>query len=137
MQVAGARPISLETADGVVDQVLETRIGINTGLVLAGNLGSSRRFDYTVIGDTVNTAARLEGLNKMLGTSILVAESVIEKCENPDRFLKRRMGSYVVKGRRNSITVYEILGYSAEPGAAIRKTELNLSGTLPERARSI
>lgn len=121
MQVAGSQPISLETADGVIEQVLETRIGINTGLVLAGNLGSSRRFDYTVIGDTVNTAARLEGLNKMLGTSILVAESVIEKCENPARFLKRRMGKYVVKGRKNAITVYEILGYSADPAAAIRK----------------
>ena len=121
MQVAGSRPISLETPDGVVEQVLETRIGINTGLVLAGNLGSSRRFDYTVIGDTVNSAARLEGLNKMLGTSILVAESVIEKCENPERFLKRRMGAYVVKGKKNSITVYEILGHSAEPAAAIRE----------------
>jgi adenylate cyclase len=121
MQVASSKPISLETPGGVIEQVLETRIGINTGLVLAGNLGSSRRFDYTVIGDTVNSAARLEGLNKMLGTSILVAESVIEKCENPERFLKRRMGAYVVKGRRNSITVYEILGYSAEPAAAIRE----------------
>jgi adenylate cyclase len=121
MQVASAKPISLETTEGVVEQVLETRIGINTGLVLAGNLGSSRRFDYTVIGDTVNSAARLEGLNKMLGTSILVAESVIQKCENPERFLMRRMGAYVVKGRRNSITVYEIFGYTAQPTAAIRK----------------
>lgn len=121
MQVAGSRPISLETPDGVVEQVLETRIGINTGLVLAGNLGSSRRFDYTVIGDTVNSAARLEGLNKMLGTSILVAESVIIKCENPERFLKRRMGAYVVKGRKSSITVYEILGYCADSGATIRE----------------
>ncbi|MGL5017803.1 MAG: CHASE2 domain-containing protein [Luteolibacter sp.] len=121
MQVASAKPISLETTDGVVEQVLETRIGINTGLVLAGNLGSSRRFDYTVIGDTVNSAARLEGLNKMLGTSILVAESVIKKCEHPERFLTRRMGNYVVKGRKNSISVYEILGYSAAPAAAIRQ----------------
>jgi adenylate cyclase len=121
MQLAGARPISLETAGGTVERVLETRIGINSGLVLAGNLGSSRRFDYTVIGDTVNSAARLEGLNKMLGTSILVAESVIQRCENPGRFIRRRMGRYVVKGRRNAITVYEILGYSGEAGEAVRK----------------
>ncbi|MGL4401078.1 MAG: CHASE2 domain-containing protein [Luteolibacter sp.] len=121
MQMASARPISLETKDGIVDTILETRVGINTGQVLAGNLGSSRRFDYTVIGDTVNTAARLEGLNKKLGTSILVTQAVIDKCEDPDRFLKRRMGDYVVKGRKNAITVYEILGYSGTPAKAIRK----------------
>lgn len=120
MQIASAAPIGLETADGMVERVLETRIGINTGPGLAGNLGSSRRFDYSVIGDTTNTAARLEGLNKMLGTSILVAESVLEKCVEPERFTKRRMGSYVLKGRKQAITVYEILGYSGESGKSIR-----------------
>lgn len=121
MQRATVAPITLETPGGVISQVLETRIGINSGLALAGNLGSSRRFDYTVVGDSVNTAARLEGLNKMLGTSILVSEAVLAKCVEPERFLKRRMGRYVLKGRKSSIEVYEILGHSDRPAEAIRK----------------
>lgn len=121
MQRATVAPITLETPGGVISQVLETRIGINSGLALAGNLGSSRRFDYTVVGDSVNTAARLEGLNKMLGTSILVSEAVLAKCVEPERFLKRRMGRYVLKGRKSAIEVYEILGHSDRPAEAIRK----------------
>ncbi len=120
MQLASALPVTLQSADGAIEQVLETRVGINAGPVLAGNLGSSRRFDYTVIGDTVNTAARLEGLNKMLGTSILVSEAVLAKCEEPEGFLKRRMGSFVVKGKKQSIVVFEILGFSRDPEASIR-----------------
>ncbi|MES2657500.1 MAG: adenylate/guanylate cyclase domain-containing protein [Verrucomicrobiota bacterium] len=123
MQLASAKPILLETLDGTVEQVLETRVGINSGTVLAGNLGSSRRFDYTVIGDSVNTAARLEGLNKMLGTSILVSEAVLRKCVEPERFLKRRMGSFVVKGKKQDIVVFEILGFSNDPGSTIRKRD--------------
>ncbi len=123
MQFASAQPITLQTPNGDIEQILETRIGINAGTVLAGNLGSSRRFDYTVIGDCVNTAARLEGLNKMLGTSILVSEAVLAKCAEPERFLKRRMGSFVVKGKIQSIVVLEILGFANDPAASIRKRE--------------
>lgn len=121
MQLASALPLALETPDGVIEQVLATRVGINTGPGLAGNLGSRRRFDYSVIGDTTNTAARLEGLNKMLGTSILVSEAVLAKCVEPERFLKRRMGSYVLKGKKQGITVFEILGYQDQPAAAVRR----------------
>jgi len=120
MQIASALPISLETPNGIIEQVLATRVGINTGLGLAGNLGSRRRFDYSVIGDTTNTAARLEGLNKMLGTSILVSEAVLAKCIEPERFLKRRMGSFILKGKTQGIVVYEILGYQEQPDNAIR-----------------
>jgi adenylate cyclase len=146
MQLASALPVSLESANGTVEQVLETRVGINSGTVLAGNLGSSRRFDYTVIGDSVNTAARLEGLNKMLGTSILVSEAVLMKCTEPERFLTRKMGSFVVKGKTLGIVVFEILGYRDDPQGAIRKRSGNylelyqqgldscISGDLPEAA---
>jgi len=104
MQLAGKKPVILETEEGTVERILET------GLGLAGNLGSRRRFDYSVIGDTTNLAARLEGLNKMLGTSILVSGAVLERCDNPDDFVVRRMGAFVVKGRRQSVPVYEVMG---------------------------
>ena len=121
MQIAGAKPVTLETPTGTIEQVLETRVGINHGLALAGNLGSSRRFDYTVVGDSVNTAARLEGLNKMLGTSILVSEAVLAKCSDRECFLSRRMGSYVLKGKTRGIVVHEILGRRAATGQLVRR----------------
>lgn len=114
MQVAGRTLVSLETQNGKVERVLHTRIGINRGLGLAGNLGSQRRFDYSVIGDTTNLAARLEGLNKMLGTSVLVTQSVMDDCEEPERFRIRRMGRFVVKGRKSEVVVYEVLGNEKE-----------------------
>lgn len=121
MQVAARTPVTLETDNGNIVQLLETRVGINHGLVLAGNLGSSRRFDYTVVGDSVNTAARLEGLNKMLGTSILVTRAVLDRCDGEDRYLSRRMGSFVLKGKTQGIEVFEILGRHDDPAGAVRE----------------
>lgn|GEM_PF-771261 len=121
MQLASRQPISLETEEGIREQVLETRIGINSGTGLAGNLGSKRRFDYSVIGDTTNTAARLEGLNKMLGTSILVSQAALSKCSAPERYVTREMGCYVLKGKRTGIVVHEVLGHQGEAGGLIRQ----------------
>lgn len=120
MQLASVKPVTLETDGGNIEQVLETRVGINHGLVLAGNLGSRRRFDYTVVGDSVNTAARLEGLNKMLGTSILVTRAVLDHCDGEERYLSRRMGSFVMKGKTQGIEVFEILGRRNEPAGTVR-----------------
>ncbi|MCH7224979.1 CHASE2 domain-containing protein [Haloferula sp. A504] len=123
MQRASARPITLETTGGKVEKVLGTRVGINRGPGLAGNLGSRRRFDYSVIGDTTNTAARLEGLNKMLGTSVLVSEAVLDACTEPDRFLTRRMGSFVLKGKKQGIGVFEVMGERGDAAQAFRQRQ--------------
>jgi adenylate cyclase len=87
---------------------LRTRIGINSGKVLAGNLGSSFRFDYTMIGDTTNFASRLESLNKYLCTQILISEAVREQLD--DKFNTRRLGEFRVKGKVHSVIIHELLG---------------------------
>ncbi|MCW1924543.1 adenylate/guanylate cyclase domain-containing protein [Luteolibacter arcticus] len=120
MQLASVTPVTLETENGNIEQVLETRVGINHGIVLAGNLGSSRRFDYTVVGDNVNIAARLEGMNKMLGTSILVTGAVLTKCTEAGQYLTRPMGHFVMKGKVIGIQVFEIFGRRDDPAGPVR-----------------
>jgi adenylate cyclase len=88
-------------------RVLTTRVGLSTGTVAAGNLGSPYRFDYTVVGDTVNLASRLEGLNKMLETSILISEATCHRLD--DRFVTRLVGHFAVAGKTHSIPVHELL----------------------------
>ncbi|MGJ8726415.1 MAG: adenylate/guanylate cyclase domain-containing protein [Roseibacillus sp.] len=87
---------------------LKTRVGIHFGEVLAGNIGSSQHIDYTYIGDAVNLAARLESLNKQLGTNILLSEEVASQLG--DEFVLRRVGNFQVKGRSEPTGVYELLG---------------------------
>jgi adenylate cyclase len=87
---------------------LRTRVGINSGKVLAGNLGSSFRFDYTMIGDTTNLASRLESLNKYLGTQILISETVSQQLDN--KFVTRRLGEFRVAGKVHSTIIHELLG---------------------------
>ncbi len=89
---------------------LVTRIGVNTGTALAGNLGSDFRFDYTLIGDSVNLASRLEGLNKFLGTELLITASTQAKVS--ERFFTRLLGHFVLMGKSEPIAIYECLGPS-------------------------
>jgi adenylate cyclase len=82
-----------------------TRVGVHGGPAIVGNFGGERFFDYTAMGDTVNTAARLEGANKYLGTRICVSEAVARA--TPQIF--RPGGILVVKGRSAGIATFEPL----------------------------
>ncbi len=98
------RPI-LQAEFGVV---LQVRMGLNTGTVTAGNMGSDRRFQYTVLGDTVNQAARFEPANKEYGTRIIIGETTWEAAR--DAVEARLLDRIVVRGLTRPVTIYELLG---------------------------
>ncbi len=85
---------------------LDIGIGISTGPMIAGNIGSEAIMSYTVIGDTVNLGARLESLNKQYGTRIIISEAVREAL--PDRYVFRSLGDVVVKGKTRPVAIYEV-----------------------------
>ena len=89
------------------DVPIHIRIGLNTGPVLIGNIGSPRRFNYTAMGDTVNLASRLEGANKMFGTRILVSDSTREACG--EAILFREIDHVRVVGRATPVSLFEPL----------------------------
>ncbi|MCD4796839.1 MAG: adenylate/guanylate cyclase domain-containing protein [Candidatus Cloacimonetes bacterium] len=86
---------------------LQTRIGINSGLFVAGNIGSEKRMDYTAIGDTVNLAARLEGVNKIYQTNIIMSESTYNHIK--EIFLCRELDSLRVKGKTKPTRIFELI----------------------------
>jgi class 3 adenylate cyclase len=89
------------------------RLGINTGTMMVGLLGGNQRYDYSVLGNEVNVAARFESLNKDFGTGILVGESTLKQLKN--RFICRPLGSISLKGKTEQVSVYELVCRTGRP----------------------
>jgi adenylate cyclase len=96
-----------ETRKPINGRILHTRIGLHTGVANVGNFGSLERVDYTALGQSVNLASRLEGLNKHLGTDCLISEAT--KLSAGEAWLTRDLGSFQLKGFEGQVRVYELI----------------------------
>lgn len=92
---------------------LPTRIGVSFGPMSFGHIGGADHFEYRPVGDTVNIASRIEGLNKVLGTRVLVAQEVWIGLRG---FRAREVGSFVLAGKTQPVTILELLGHGEDPG---------------------
>ncbi|HEX6115430.1 MAG TPA: adenylate/guanylate cyclase domain-containing protein [Geminicoccaceae bacterium] len=113
-------------------RTMPTRIGLNAGAAMVGNVGGSGRFAYSVVGDCVNTASRLETLNKRLGTRIIAAAAVVEGL---DEIVTRPLGRFQLFGKGAALAVVEVVGSAAE----LRRPETapDFAAALPDFAAAL
>ncbi|MBI5475884.1 MAG: CHASE2 domain-containing protein [Ignavibacteriales bacterium] len=107
---------------------LKVRIGINTGEVVVGNMGGADRFDYTIIGDSVNLGARLESANKQYKTKVMISSSTYQYVS--EKIISRELDLLVVMGKTEPIRVYELIGINGEslPAEKLMTVELYKKG---------
>jgi len=98
---------------------IRARIGIDTGELIVGNMGAASRLNYTVVGDHVNLASRLEGLNKHYGTEIMISEQTLEQVAG--LVVVRPLDRVAVKGKTHGVVIYELLGLDGQVDPAIER----------------
>jgi adenylate cyclase len=96
------------------------RVGINTGPASVGNMGTSQRFAYTALGDTVNLGARLEPLNNEYGTWICISQTTLDEAGGRDRYLTRMLDLVAVKGKKEPTPVFELIARADDQQAQAR-----------------
>jgi len=111
MDAALHRYNGLRTQRG--QRAIDVGIGISSGEVICGYIGSERRMEYTAIGDGVNLASRLEGATKQYGARVMVSEFTQAKVK--DRFVTRELDNLQVKGKTRGVRVFEVLGRAGQP----------------------
>jgi class 3 adenylate cyclase/ABC-type nitrate/sulfonate/bicarbonate transport system substrate-binding protein len=116
---------------------IRIRIGLNCATVLVGNVGSSTRLSYTALGDGVNVAARLEGVNKLFGTTICISDSIFEHARA--EILARPLKRIQVKGRKTEFMIYELLAFRAsdDPELRVRDRDEQLSAMTWQASQQI
>ncbi len=113
---------------------IRMRIGLCSGPAVVGNMGSKKRFDYTMMGDTVNTAARLEGVNKQYGTYAMISETTYEQVR--EKMVARELDAVNVVGKAVPIKIYELIGYLGKVDSPAMETlSLYASGLEAYRQR--
>jgi adenylate cyclase len=126
---AGLRQQACRAALGVAQAVhrfnrsfatlhLPTRVGVHAGQIFLGNIGAAEHYEYGPTGDTVNTASRMDGLNKYLGTEILVSD---EALRGLDGFTTREVGTFRLKGKAQPVVMHELVGLAKESQEKIKE----------------
>ena len=101
---------------------LEVRVGCHRGFAVVGNVGCSQRMSYTALGDTVNAASRLEGLNKMFGSKVMVSAPLVEDIADAENiFVLRDLGAVKVKGKSEAISVFHLVGIAPDAVPRVRR----------------